>query len=125
MRGKIAAGMGITSMILLICLILIGAIVAYVLIQNQDQQQEDSLNTANAAKREVTTQIQLLDLSATDGRDGSLDEFRYSIRLKPGADAIKLSDVVLYMNTYNDTLRLVYRKGGTRRDAQNGFFTYR
>ncbi len=117
--------MGVTSMILLICLILIGAVVGYVLIQSQSQQEEDSLNTANAAKKEVTTQVELIDLSATDGRDGSLDNFRYTIRLKPGADAIKLSDVVLYMDTFNDTLRLIYRKGEPVRDAQNGFFTYR
>jgi len=123
--GKKSSGMGITTLVVLICLILVGAITAYVLITNQYQQQEDCINTATIARKEVTTQVELFELTATDGRDGKVDYFKYNIRLKPGAEPIRLDDVVIYMNTYNDTLRLIKKEGSCTRDVTNGFFTYR
>ena len=117
--------MGVATLIVLIAFLLVAAVVAGVLIFSQLAQQEASFSTATAARREVTTQVELLDLSATDGRTGELDYFRYNIRLKPGAEPIKFSDVVLYVNTYNETLRLIYKEGECKRDVQDGFFTYR
>jgi len=112
-------------MVIFIALLLTAAITAYVLIQAQDEQENDALNTATMARREVTTQVELFDLSGTDGTDSELDYFTYKIRLKPGAEPIRLSDTVLYVSTFSDTLRLIYRSGDCRRDATNGYYTYR
>jgi len=119
------SSIGVVTMIIFIALLLVAAVVAGVLILSQSDLQEDSLNTATLTRREVTTQIELLDVSGTDGRDGSLDNIRYNLRLKPGAEPIKLTDVILYVNTYNDTLRLIYKEGGCTRDVTNGYYTYR
>jgi len=73
----------------------------------------------------VTTQVELFDLSATDGSDGEVDYFRYRARLKAGAEAIHLADSVLYVSTFNDTLRLIYKEGGCVRDVTDGYYTYR
>jgi archaeal flagellin FlaB len=123
MRGK--GEMGAATLVIFIALLIVAGITAGVIIQAQNAQQEATLSTATAARREVTTQVELIDFSGTDGRDGALDYFSYKVRLKPGAEAIRLNDVVLYMNTYNDTLRLIYRPGECHRDAQTGYFTYR
>jgi len=59
------------------------------------------------------------------GSDGDVDYIKYMLRLKPGAEAINLRHSVLYMSTYNDTLRLIYKTGGCTRDVANGYYTYR
>jgi archaellin len=119
------SAMGIATMIIFIALLLVAAITAGVLILSQSDMQEETLNTATATRREVTTQIELFQLTGTDGTDGSLDDFKYNIRLKPGAEPIRLTDVVLYVSTDIDTLRLIYKEGECRRDVTNGYFTYR
>jgi len=117
--------MGVATLVIFISLLIVAALVAGVFLLTQNQQQEQSLATATAARREVTTQVEIVDLSATDGSDGEVDDFKYILRLKPGAEPIDLRDVVIYVSTYNDTLRLIYKEGGCRRDATNGYFTYR
>jgi len=124
MWGK-ESEMGIATLIVFLAFLLVAAIAGFVLISSQNSSQEQTLSTAYAARREVTTQIELMDLSAIDGSDGEVDEFRYIIRLKPGAESVSLHDVVLLMNSYNDTLRLVYKEGGCTRDVTDGYYTYR
>jgi archaellin len=125
MRGTRASGIGIGLLIIFIGILIIAVIVGHLLIQQQMAFQEDSLNTADGAKKQVTTQLELIDLSAEDGRDGSVDNFKYVAKLKPGAEPISLRGAVMYVNTYNDTLRLIYREGRCARDAGNGFYTVR
>lgn len=121
----IRSEMGVATLVLFMAFLIVAAVAAFVMIVSQGFQETESLTTATLARREVTTQVELFDLSATDGRDGSLDEFRYKARLKPGAEPIHLKDTVIYVSTYNDTLRLIYKEGGCRRDVADGYFTYR
>ncbi|MBN2457603.1 hypothetical protein JXB31_00555 [Candidatus Woesearchaeota archaeon] len=121
----IRAAMGIGSLIIFISLLLVAAISAGVLIHSGYFEQEDTLSTGESTEKQVTTGVKLYDLHATDGSDGSVDDFRYSIKLNPGASAINLKAVVLYVNTYNDTLRLVYKEGDCKRDVADGYYTIR
>ncbi|MEM4267744.1 MAG: hypothetical protein QXK37_02840 [Candidatus Woesearchaeota archaeon] len=120
---KRGASTGIGFLIILISVLTVASIAAYVLFFSTTPLQEESLNTAEGAKSQVTTLVELVDLSAEDGRDGSVDDFRYIVKLKPGAQPIKLSDVVIYMNTYNDTLRLIYRPGRCVKNQTMGYYT--
>ena len=122
---NIRAAMGIGLIIIFIAFLLIATIVGSVLIQTNYFQQEDSLSAGKSAERQVTTGIRLIDLHAMDGMDGAVDHFRYSIKLNPGASPINLKGVILYVNTFNDTLRLIYKEGDCRRDVTDGYYTIR
>ncbi len=121
----VRAEMGVATMIVFMAFLIVAAIAAFVIIISQGEQETESLNTATMARREVTTQVELFDLSATDGRDGAVDDFKYKVKLKPGAEPIHLKDTVLYVSSDNDTLRLSYKEGDCRRDVTNGYYTYR
>jgi len=124
-RNNKYAAMGIGFLLLFIAFLLVAMISASVLILTNDQQQKASLSAGRSAERQVTTGVKLIDLHATDGRDGSVDDFRYTVKLNPGASPINLRAAVLYVNTYNDTLRLIYKEGDCRRDVADGYYTVR
>lgn len=116
-----ATGIGI--LIVFIALLLVAAVAASLLIYNSNELQKDSLSTASSARRQVTTGVDLIDLSAMDARDGSIEDFRYLVKLNPGAEPINLQNAVLYVNTHNETLRLIFKEGACRRDSVNGYYT--
>jgi len=103
------AEMGIGTLIIFIALLLVAAIAAGVLIQTSGSLQEKALTTGDQAKGQIATNIRVVEVSATDGSDGSLNEFYQLVKLAPGSDAIKISQALLTMNTFDKTATLKYK----------------
>lgn len=116
-----ATGIGI--MVVFIAFLLVGAIAASVLIFNSGALQKSSISTADSARRQVTTGVDLVDLTAMNARDGDVEDFRYLVKLNPGAEPVSLENAVLYLNTHNETVRLTYKEGGCMRDPADGYYT--
>lgn len=122
---KKKAEMGIGTLIIFIALLLVAAVAAGVLIQTAGSLQERALTTGDQAKGQISTNVRVMEVSATDGRDGSLEEVEEIMKLSPGSDAIKLEQTLLTMNTFDRTATLTYRgtDGTYERDINEGFYT--
>lgn len=115
---------GVALLLIVIAFLLVAAIGAGVLISTNNKFQQDSLSTASAARRQVTTGVKLIDASGTDGLDGELEHMRFIVKLNPGAEPISLNGTTIYVNTHNETTRLLYRRGGEcQRSVANGYYT--
>lgn len=121
------AEMGIGTLIIFIALLLVAAVAAGVLIQTAGSLQERALTTGDQAKGQISTNVRVVEVSATDGQDGSLDNFEQIAKLSPGSNAIKLEQTLLTANTYDRTASLTYRgtSGTYEKDMANGYYTLR
>ena len=124
MKGK-KAEMGIGTLIIFIALLLVAAVAAGVLIQTAGSLQERALTTGDQAKGQISTNVRVVEVSATSGTDGTLEEVEQIAKLSPGSNAIKLEQTLLTMNTYDRTASLTYRgtSGTYENDYTNGFYT--
>lgn len=115
--------MGIGTLIIFISLLLVAAIAAGVLIQTSGSLQEKALTTGDQAKSQIATNVRVIEVSATDGSQGALRHFTEILKLAPGSEPIKLSQVLLTMNTYDRTVSMQY--GGTSTEwGADGYMTW-
>ena len=118
------AEMGIGTLIIFIALLLVAAVAAGVLIQTAGSLQERALTTGDQAKGQIATNVKVVEVSGTNGQDGTLEEFEQIIKLSPGSEDIKLSQTLFTMNTYDKTATLTYRATTTLdNNYTNGFYT--
>jgi len=103
------AEMGVGTLIIFIALLLVAAVAAGVLLQTAGSLQEKSLATGKQARAQISTNAETVEVSATDGRDGLLNDFNQLVKLSPGSDEIKLDQVVFSFNTVDKTSTLKYR----------------
>ena len=125
MRLERKAEMGIGTLIIFIALLLVAAVAAGVLIQTAGSLQERALTTGDQAKGQISTNVAVTEVSATDGSDGSLETVEQIMKLSPGSSDIKLDQTLLTMNTYDRTASLTYRgsSGTSDNDFTDGFYT--
>jgi flagellin-like protein len=119
------AEMGVGTLIIFIAMLLVAAVAAGVLIQTAGSLQEKSLATGQQARSQISTNAETVEVSATDGRDGSLNDFHHLFKLAPGSDEIKLEQVIFTFNTKEKSSTLKYRgvDGVCRRNATTGYYT--
>lgn len=103
------AEMGIGTLIIFIALLLVAAIAAGVLIQTSGSLQEKALSTGDQAKGQIATNVRVVEVSATDGSTGHLNDFFQLVKLAPGSDAIKIEQALFTLNTFDKTATLKYR----------------
>jgi len=103
------AEMGVGTLIIFISMLLVAAVAAGVLLQTAGSLQEKSLATGQQARRQISTNAETVVVSATNGRDGKLNDFNQLLKLAPGSDEIKLSQVIFTFNTKDKTSTLKYR----------------
>jgi len=117
--------MGIGTLIIFIALLLVAAVAAGVLIQTSGSLQEKALTTGSQAEGQIATNVRVIEVSATDGSNGNLEYLQQIVKLSPGSDAIKLSQTLLTMNTYDATATLQYRgTSGVHEDNMtDGYYT--
>jgi archaellin len=118
------AEMGIGTLIIFIALLLVAAIAAGVLIQTTGSLQEKALSTGNQAKGQIATNARIIEVSASDGRNGTVRYFTSIVKLASGSDAIKLSEVLVTMNTYDMTATLQYAgDSAVYENRADGYYT--
>jgi flagellin FlaB len=119
------AEMGIGTLIIFIALLLVAAVAAGVLIQTAGSLQERALTTGDQAKGQISTNVRVIEVSASNGQDGTLEEIEQIVKLSPGSNAIKLDQTLLTMNTYDRTATLTYRgpTGTFENNYTEGFYT--
>jgi flagellin-like protein len=119
------AEMGVGTLIIFIAMLLVAAVAAGVLIQTAGSLQEKSLATGQQARSQISTNAETVEVSATDGRDGLLNDFHHLLKLAPGSDEIKLEQVIFTFNTKDKSSTLKYRgtEGICRRNVTSGYVT--
>ena len=109
---KKRAEMGIGTLILFIAFILVAAVAASVLISTTSTLQSKALSTGKATTAEVGTSMTAVEIYSEDASDNSVDKkvdyFYYSIKLSSGSDPIRFTDVLLTMNTNNQSQDYTY-----------------
>lgn len=120
------AEMGVGTLIVFIAMLLVAAVAAGVLIQTAGSLQEQSLSTGQQARSQISTNARVIEVSATDGRDGNLTDFRQIVKLSPGSDPIKLDQTIFTFNTKDHTSTLKYRgtDGLCTKNNSNGYNTW-
>lgn len=119
-----AAEMGVGTLIIFIAMLLVAAVAAGVLIQTGGSLQEQSLSVGHQARTQISTNARTVEVSGTDGQDGTLEEFSVTYKLAPGSDPIKLSEVLLTESTENTTDSLKLRKNAFPvNDVWLGYYT--
>ncbi len=118
--------MGVGTLIVFIAMLLVAAVAAGVLIQTAGSLQEKSLSTGEQAKSQISTNARVIEVSATDGRDGNLTDFEQIVKLSPGSDPIKIDQVIFTFNTMDKTSTLKYKgtDGICEKNNINGFNTW-
>jgi len=117
------AEMGVGTLIVFISMLLVAAVAAGVLIQTAGSLQEKGIETGKQAQSQISTHAEIIEVSATDGRNGNLTDFNQLVKLSPGSDAIKLDQVIVTVNTVDGTATLKYRgtSGTCDLDNSNGY----
>jgi archaellin len=104
--------MGIGTLILFIAFILVAAVAASVLISTTSTLQSKALNTGKQTTDEVGTSMTAVQIYAEDASDNTVDKqvdwFYYTIKLSAGSEPIRFSDVLLTMNTNNQSQDYTY-----------------
>lgn len=93
------ADMGIGTLIIFIAMILVAAIAAGVLIQTATSLQNRALLTGDRTRGQVSTGMSTLLLYATNGSNGTVDDFRQKVQLSPGSDPVTLETALLSFDT--------------------------
>jgi len=103
------AEMGVGTLIVFIAMLLVAAVAAGVLIQTAGSLQEKSLSTGQQARAQISTNARVIEVSATDGRNGNLSDFQEIMKLSPGSDPIKIDQIIFTFNTKDSTSTLKYK----------------
>ncbi len=107
------AEMGVGTLIVFIAMLLVAAVAAGVLIQTSSSLQERALSTGQQAQDQISTNAQVDEVSATDGRDSEITDFEQFMKLSPGSRPIKLDETMFTFNTQDETATLHYRGEGS------------
>jgi len=118
--------MGVGTLIVFIAMLLVAAVAAGVLIQTAGSLQEKSLATGQQARAQISTNARVIEVSASDGRQGNLTDFQQIIKLSPGSDPIKLDQIIFTFNTKDQTSTLKYRgeDGICEKNNVDGYNTF-
>jgi flagellin FlaB len=108
---------GIGTLIIFIALILVAAVAAGVLIQTASSLQSKSLDVGRQSQEKITSDIEVVQVFADDTSDGDItganqgDNITLVVRLGSGSNEIKLSDLILKLDTSSGTQTLTHVSG--------------
>lgn len=108
---------GIGTMIIFIALILVAVVGSAVIIQTSASLQSKSLDVGSQSREKITTDVEIMQISVRDTSDGiingSVDNFTVIARLGIGSTPIKLSDMLIKLDSADNTQSMTYRIGAT------------
>jgi flagellin FlaB len=97
---------GIGTLIIFIAVVLVAAIAASVLLGTAGSLQQKALTTGKQTQQDVSSGIQVISLTATNGADGSIENFEALVKLSAGSDPLALNDTVVTFDTKNTSQTL-------------------
>ena len=107
---------GIGTLIIFIAMILVAAVAAGVLIQTASSLQSKSLDVGRQSQEKITTDVEIIQVLATDASDGNItsgtDSLTLVVRLGSGSTSIKLSDLLIRFDTASGSQSLIYNSTG-------------
>ena len=107
---------GIGTLIIFIAMILVAAVAAGVLIQTASSLQSKSLDVGRQSQEKVTTDVEVIQVLATDTSDAKIsdlaDNITLLVRLGSGSSAIKLNDMLIRFDTASGSQTVVYNSTG-------------
>jgi len=120
------AELGAGTLLIFIASLIIAAVAAGVILSTAGFLEEKSLSTGMQARGDISTNIRTLDISATDGLDSTLNDFRSVIKLAPGSEPVRLSQMIFTFHMRDATATLRYRGDNSvcERNNQNGYNTW-
>ena len=119
------AEMGIGTLIIFIAMILVAAIAAGVLIETATSLQNKALLTGERSKGQVSTALRPMLVTAMDGSTGNnVDKFYIKLKLAPGSDPIRFSDMLTEVSLKNISSDLLYDSDKNCRQVGNSNGTY-
>ncbi len=104
------AEMGVGTLIIFIALLLVAAVAAGVLINTAGTLQEKALTTGKQATAMIATHAEVVEVSAVDASSTSnndIENFSVIMKLSPGSDKIKFSDVTITFSTLSETQTMI------------------
>ena len=102
------AEMGIGTLIIFIAMIFVAGVVAAVFVQTATSLQNKAFATADASKKSISTKVKVMHISADDGSDGTIENFKYEIKPIVGSEDIKLNESFLSIELSNHSVNLIY-----------------
>jgi archaellin len=106
------AEMAMGTLIIFIAMILIAAVAAAVLITTISGLQTKALETGKATRQEIGTNLQVIEISGTDGSvASSVVNLTALLKLSSGSDQIRFNDLLLTVGLKNVTAE--YKYNGT------------
>jgi len=102
------AEMGVGTLIIFIAMILVAAIAAAVVLQTAGSLQQQALSTGQQSRQQIATSAVFVEVSAVDGSTAVVQNFSILMKLAAGSNPIKLSDVLMSLDTFNTTTTFIY-----------------
>jgi flagellin-like protein len=99
---------GIGTLIIFIAIVLVAAIAASVLLGTAGSLQQKALTTGKQTQQEVASGIQVIQVSAQNGLDGTVENFEVLVKLSAGSDPLAINDTTITFDTKNSSQSLSY-----------------
>jgi flagellin FlaB len=99
---------GIGTLIIFIAIVLVAAIAASVLLGTAGSLQQKALTTGKQTQQEVASGIQVIQVTAQNGMDGTVENFELLVKLSAGSDPLAINDTTITFDTKNTSQTLVF-----------------
>jgi flagellin FlaB len=113
---------GIGTLIIFVAMILVAAIAAGVLLGTAGGLQQKALSVSKQATMDVSSGVQVVTMSGTNGTDGTVEAFEMLVKLTAGSDALQLNGTLVTLDTKTTSQNIRY--AGIYGTATTGTETY-
>jgi flagellin-like protein len=107
-KSSVKGETGIGTLIIFIAIVLVAAIAASVLLGTAGSLQQKALTTGKQTQQEVASGIQVIQVTAQNGLDGTVENFELLVKLSAGSDPLAINDTTISFDTKNSSQTLTY-----------------
>jgi flagellin FlaB len=105
--------MGVSTLIIFIAVVLIAASAAGVIISTSSKLQQSALKKSDEAEDAVGSSFNVMYIQATDGSDGSIEDFEILMKLQAGSSPIHFNYTLVSVSTGAWNQIMEYNGSGT------------
>lgn len=121
MNKKAQSGIG--TLIIFLAMIVVAAITANVLVQTATSLQNQALTTGKQAQQTISTYAKAIAITATNGTDNNIEDFRVELKLAPGSSGIDLSKALVSFETKDGSTNFKYSSNACENHSVTGYST--